>query len=174
VNIYVRALLGRTHVYSLASVVGSELAISSGGEDRLGNICRCGSEIVSPARAVVCVRCGAACCPVCAYVLESASYCTRCAEALVDRNSAPADSIVLRPSSRSKPSGPSESIQSAEWIILVARDQGELFTHLERAFARDSKVQIIVDRRKDYRRNPPGVEERLRIHGAVVVKRPRR
>jgi hypothetical protein len=31
-----------------------------------------------------------------------------------------------------------------------------------------------VDRRRDFRRNPPGVEERLRIHGAVVVRRPRR
>ena len=62
----------------------------------------------------------------------------------------------------------------SQWIILVARDQPDLFAHLARAFAGDDKVEIILDRRKDYRRNPPGVEERLRIHGAAVVKRPLR
>jgi hypothetical protein len=62
----------------------------------------------------------------------------------------------------------------SQWIILVARDQPDLFAHLVRAFAGDDKVEIIMDRRKDYRRNPPGVEERLRIHGAAVVKRPLR
>jgi hypothetical protein len=144
--------------------------LMSGREDRLGNICHCGSEIVPPARALVCGRCGAACCPVCAYVLESAVCCARCAESLIEQGSEP---TVCRLSSRRKPSAP-PTAESAEWIILVARDQGDLFSHLERAFARDDKVQIIVDRRKDYRRNPPGVEERLRIHGAVVVKRPRR
>ena len=141
-------------------------------EGRLVNICRCGSAIVSPDRALVCVRCRAACCPVCVYVFESASYCTRCAETLVDQRLPSVDESTTRSSSPAK-LGPTDSSQSAEWIILVARDQGDLFSHLERAFARDSKVEIILDRRKDYRRNPSGVEERLRIHGAVVVKRSR-
>jgi hypothetical protein len=109
---------------------------------------------------------------VCVHLFESASYCTRCAEALVHQRLAPADEATTRSSSPARPT-PSESSQSAEWIILVAREQGDLFSHLERAFARDSKVEIILDRRKDYRRNPPGVEERLRIHGAVVVRRSR-
>jgi hypothetical protein len=69
---------------------------------------------------------------------------------------------------------PAKREDEAPWIILVARDQPDLFRHLAQAFAGDDKIEIIVDRRKDLRRNPPGVEERLRIHGAAVVKRPRR
>jgi lipopolysaccharide biosynthesis protein len=109
---------------------------------------------------------------VCVLVFESATYCTRCAETLVDQGLASVDDATRQSSAPAQPRS-SDSSQRAEWIILVARDQGDLFSHLERAFARDSKVEIILDRRKDYRRNPPGVEERLRIHGAVVVKRPR-
>ncbi len=126
-----------------------------------------------PARALVCARCRAACCPICAYAFEAATYCTRCAEVLVERSVTPTEVKADRPQVRAKAVAPSDSSQKTEWIILVARDQGDLFAHLERAFARDDKVQIVVDRRKDYRRNPPGVEERLRIHGAVVVRRTR-
>ena len=61
----------------------------------------------------------------------------------------------------------------AQWIILVAKGQPDLFAHLVRAFARDDKVAIVMDRRKDYSRNPPGMEDRLRIRGAAVVKRQR-
>jgi len=107
---------------------------------------------------------------VCVLVFESATYCTRCAEALIDPHVASVEEAPTRSSSAAQPT--SVASQRAEWIILVARDQDDLFAHLERAFARDSKVEIIQDRRKDYRRNPPGVEERLRIHGAVVVRRP--
>jgi len=57
------------------------------------------------------------------------------------------------------------------WIILVARDQPDLFAHLVRSFRNDAKVEVILDRRKDSRRNQPRIEERLRSHGAVVVKR---
>ena len=60
---------------------------------------------------------------------------------------------------------------SAQWLILVARDQADLYGHLVRAFSRDDKVQILLDRRRDYSRNPPGMEERLRIHGAAVIRR---
>ena len=31
--------------------------------------------------------------------------------------------------------------------------------------------EIMIDRRKDYARNPPGMEERLRTHGAAVIRR---
>jgi len=41
-----------------------------------------------------------------------------------------------------------------------------------RSFGKDDKVEGILDRRKDCWRNPPGIEGRLRTHGAVVVKRP--
>ena len=60
---------------------------------------------------------------------------------------------------------------SALWLILVAKDQADLYGHLVRAFSRDDKVQILLDRRRDYSRNPPGMEERLRIHGAAVIRR---
>lgn len=63
--------------------------------------------------------------------------------------------------------------QVTSWVILVARDEPDLFAHLVRAFIRDDKVEVIRDRRKDYSRNPPGMEERLRTHGAAVVKRHR-
>ena len=161
-----------TRAYSFAFVHWQRACSLVAKEGPLANICRCGSAIVSPDRALVCVRCRAACCPVCVYVFESANYCTRCAETLVDQRLASVGAANTRSSSPARPTSLDTS-QSAEWIILVARDQGDLFSHLERAFARDSKVEIILDRRKDYRRNPPGVEERLRIHGAVVVRRSR-
>ena len=49
--------------------------------------------------------------------------------------------------------------------------QEEVFSRLPRPFSRDDKVQILLDRRRDYSRNPPGMEERLRIHGAAVIRR---
>jgi hypothetical protein len=59
----------------------------------------------------------------------------------------------------------------ALWVVLVARDQPDLFAHLLGAFARDDKVEIVLDRRKDFARNPPGLEDRLRTHGAAVIRR---
>ena len=58
-----------------------------------------------------------------------------------------------------------------EWIVLVARDQPDLHAHLCRAFSRDQKVEIVMDRRRSPRRNPPWLEDRLRIHGAAVVRK---
>jgi len=68
-------------------------------------------------------------------------------------------------------SSSTKSGDKTRWFILVARDQPELFEHLRRAFANDDKVEVILDRRRNYRRNPPGMEERLRVHGAAIVKR---
>jgi hypothetical protein len=56
------------------------------------------------------------------------------------------------------------------WLIVVARGQTDLYSHLVQAFSRDSKVQVILDRRKDDSRNSPEVTHRLRTHGAVIVR----
>jgi hypothetical protein len=56
------------------------------------------------------------------------------------------------------------------WLIVVARGQAELYTHLVEAFSRDSKVRVILDRRKDDSRNSPQVTHRLRTHGAVIIR----
>ena len=56
------------------------------------------------------------------------------------------------------------------WLIVVARDQADLFAHLTQAFSRDNKVRVIQDRRKDDSRNSPAVTHRLRTHGAVIIR----
>jgi hypothetical protein len=56
------------------------------------------------------------------------------------------------------------------WLIVVARGQVELYTHLVQAFSRDQKVRVILDRRKDDSRNPPQITHRLRTHGAVIIR----
>jgi hypothetical protein len=56
------------------------------------------------------------------------------------------------------------------WLIVVAKGQVELYTHLVQAFSRDQKVRVILDRRKDDSRNPPQVTHRLRTHGAVIIR----
>lgn len=52
----------------------------------------------------------------------------------------------------------------------MARGQTDLHAHLVQAFSRDSKVRVILDRRKDDTRNPPEVAHRLRTHGAVIIR----
>ncbi|HKW94511.1 MAG TPA: hypothetical protein VJX92_21690 [Methylomirabilota bacterium] len=56
------------------------------------------------------------------------------------------------------------------WLIVVARGQTELYSHLVQAFSRDTKVRVILDRRKDDTRNSPQVTHRLRTHGAVIIR----
>ena len=56
------------------------------------------------------------------------------------------------------------------WLIVVARGQAELYTHLVEAFSRDTKVRVILDRRKDDSRTSPQVTHRLRTHGAVIIR----
>jgi hypothetical protein len=58
------------------------------------------------------------------------------------------------------------------WLIVVARSQADLYTHLVQAFSRDQKVRVILDRRKDESRNPPQIAHRLRTHGAVIIRQP--
>jgi len=140
--------------------------------------CHCGSRMLSSSTDErKCIKCGTACCSACAYSLRSATYCGGCAESILDGEGVPLTLSHVEPDSRpSRTDGarqrPHTSVRdSAQWLILVARDQADLYGHLVRAFSRDDKVQILLDRRRDYSRNPPGMEERLRIHGAAVIRR---
>jgi hypothetical protein len=56
------------------------------------------------------------------------------------------------------------------WLIVVSRNQADLYDHLVQAFSRDTKVRVILDRRKDESRNSPQIAHRLRTHGAVVIR----
>lgn len=58
-----------------------------------------------------------------------------------------------------------------QWLIIVARGQSDLYAHLVQAFSRDTKVRVVLDRRKDDSRNSPQVTHRLRTHGAVIIRR---
>ncbi len=70
------------------------------------------------------------------------------------------------------PSGVKAPRRDYQWVILVARDQAELYTHLRDALRSDPKVQVMLDRRENDSRNPGWVNERLRTHGAVVIRVP--
>jgi len=140
--------------------------------------CRCGSRsLASEAEERRCIKCGATCCSACAFSLEAATYCAGCAESILGAEGVPltlsAHTEAAWPAAerRAPAAVPPASAGSQPWLILVARDQRDLYSHLVRAFSRDDKVQILMDRRKDYSRNPPGMEERLRIHGAAVIRR---
>jgi len=141
--------------------------------------CHCGKEITSSnGDERSCVQCGIGCCAACAFSLEASTYCVRCAESILD---AEGDSLALThvdapvwpvdAGYRTSPLPAARGDDSAQWLILVAKDQSDLYGHLVRAFSRDDKVQILLDRRRDYSRNPPGLEERLRTHGAAVIRR---
>jgi hypothetical protein len=53
-------------------------------EVEMAGHCRCGSEVRFAFERLGCIECGAACCPACSYELESAHYCARCAESLLE------------------------------------------------------------------------------------------
>ena len=140
--------------------------------------CHCGNRMLtSSADERMCIKCGTACCSACAYSLKSATYCGGCAQSILDGEGVPLTLSHVEPdswpaSTEGARQRPRSSVHdSAQWLILVAKDQADLYGHLVRAFSRDDKVQILLDRRKDYSRNPPGMEERLRIHGAAVIRR---
>jgi hypothetical protein len=50
----------------------------------MGAQCRCGTDVQFSFNHLGCIACGAACCPACSYQLESASYCSACAETLLE------------------------------------------------------------------------------------------
>lgn len=58
------------------------------------------------------------------------------------------------------------------WVILVSQQHAELYDHLRQAFARDDKVQVVLDRREDHSRNPRWVNEQLRRDGVVLIRVP--
>jgi hypothetical protein len=59
----------------------------------------------------------------------------------------------------------------ARWIVLVGRGQDELYEHLREVFRKDKQVEVVMDRRKDPRRSPAHIMERLRTHGVAVIRR---
>ncbi len=71
---------------------------------------------------------------------------------------------------KERPAGVNAPRRDYQWVILVARDQSDLYTHLRDALRGDPKVQVTLDRRANDSRNPPWVNERLRTHGAVVIR----
>ena len=72
---------------------------------------------------------------------------------------------------RMEPSEPLTPGQTAQWLILVARNQLALYAHLRRAYAGDDKVEVLLDRRRDESRNPPAIADRLRHLGAAVIRK---
>jgi hypothetical protein len=50
----------------------------------MGANCRCGTPVEYSFYHFGCIQCGAPCCPTCSYQLESANYCSGCAEALLE------------------------------------------------------------------------------------------
>ena len=73
---------------------------------------------------------------------------------------------------KERPAGANVPRRDYQWVILVAQDQSDLYAHLRDALRGDPKVQVTLDRRGDDSRNQPWVNERLRSHGAVVIRIP--
>ena len=73
---------------------------------------------------------------------------------------------------KERPAGANAPRRDYQWVILVARDQRDLYAHLRDALRGDPKVQVTLDRRENDSRNQPWVNERLRTHGAVVIRIP--
>jgi len=46
--------------------------------------CGCGSAIAYPFEELGCIKCGQPCCHACGVSLESVTYCTQCARALLE------------------------------------------------------------------------------------------
>jgi uncharacterized protein (UPF0212 family) len=46
--------------------------------------CRCGAQVQYTFDHLGCIECGMACCPACSHELESAYYCSNCAEVLLE------------------------------------------------------------------------------------------
>jgi hypothetical protein len=57
-------------------------------------------------------------------------------------------------------------------VIVGAQEQEDLYVLLRQAFARDLRVQVIRDRRRDMSRNPVGVTDRPRAHAPAVIPAP--
>jgi hypothetical protein len=77
----------------------------------------------------------------------------------------------MRPADSPPPRKTTEPRRSGGWIVLVARGQSKLYENLRHALRRDDKVEVMMDRRRDLRRNPPLVNGRLSVHGVAVIRR---
>ena len=53
------------------------------------------------------------------------------------------------------PAGANAPRREYQWVILVARDQSDLYAHLRNALRGDPKVQVTLDRRDSDSRNQP-------------------
>jgi hypothetical protein len=71
------------------------------------------------------------------------------------------------------PSGTPSKSPFPRWIILVPRGQDDLLDYLVRAFQGDTQVEVVMDRRRDLRRNPSRVLDSLRFGRVVVIRRER-
>ncbi len=60
---------------------------------------------------------------------------------------------------------------AGRWIVLVARGQEDLYRHLLGAFQADAQVEVLMDRRRNLRRNPAAIIDRLRTQGVAVIRR---
>ncbi len=140
-------------------------------------VCRCGSYLPSLRGGQTCVKCGTMCCPACAFSLDAATHCSDCAESILGAEGtlftlSTHDGLAPLRELRHEPPPPQPSGGArSPWLIVVAKDQPDLYSHLVQAASRDDKIQILMDRRRDYSRNPPGMEERLRTHGAAIIRR---
>lgn len=137
-----------------------------------------GRRATTSAPVIRCITCGVSRSPSCGVILDSITCCPRCAESFRETEEAPLSLSTLigwipACAGTSGSNGSTSSEAEAPWVVVVARNQPDLLDHLENAFGTDEKVEIVIDRRRDYSRNPPGLEERLRIHGAAVVPRRR-
>ena len=140
--------------------------------------CHCGSRmlVVEWPTSAIASKCGIRCCSACAYSLEVSHVlrrlcrihprCAGRARSTLSRTSMRRTraSIAATNGARQRPHT-SRASDSAQWLILVAKDQADLYGHLVSAFSRDDKVQILLDRRRDYSRDPPrrgGAPSRVR------------
>ena len=57
-------------------------------------------------------------------------------------------------------------------MIVGAQEQEDLYILLRQTFARDLRVQVIRDRRRDMSRNPVWVTDRPRAHALAVIPAP--
>ncbi len=140
----------------------------------MSELCGCGKRITTPEQRLACVRCASACCLACAFSLDAFTYCRPCGERILEARGGPLDLRWWEPGRVPETRAGELRTQAGgrPWIVVVARDQPDLYAHLVRAFARDDKVEVVLDRRRGLSRNPPDMADRLRVQGAAVVRRP--
>jgi hypothetical protein len=144
-----------------------DLREPTAGAFPVNDLCLCGVRSMTPEQRLGCVQCGQECCVACAFSVDAFTYCGRCGERLLEAGGGPLELRWWEPTRHLV-----TSHAGRPWIIIVARDQPDLFEHLIRAFSRDEKVEVVLDRRRGLSRNPPEMADRLRTQGAAVVRRP--